>query len=98
MDALTRFMRKVDFVDSGCWEWTGSDSGNGRGGGYGRFWANGTTNAAHRWIYEKFFGRIPKSKELDHKCENRKCVHPLHTIAVTHKVNCKRRDRKDKKC
>jgi hypothetical protein len=74
-----------------CHIFTGSDSGNGRGGGYGRLRLDGGTVAAHiaNWVNEK--GIIPSKKQLDHLCENRKCIAIDHMELVTHKQNQRRK-------
>ena len=95
MKNLRRFMNKVEFQEDGCWRWTGGLSGNGRGGGYGRFWAYGTMIAAHRYIYELMFGKLPKKKQVDHTCEFRACVNPAHLEACSNKENCQRRDKRN---
>lgn len=82
---------------SGCWIWTGPTSGEGRGGGYGRFYCDGGTFATHivMWIVEN--GPIPRRKQLDHDCKpipNRLCCNPEHLKLVTHKQNQKLRDKR----
>ena len=84
---------KVDPV-TGCWEWQGSHSGNGRGGSYPRMNLDGQTVAVHRVMFTNFFGYIPGKKQIDHVCRNRPCVNPNHLELVTHKQNQRRR-RKD---
>ena len=97
---IARILAKIDsrcvWVDRGyetaCHEWTGPDSGEGRGGGYGRFSCDGGTMAVHvaSWVCQN--GPIPPRKTLDHKCRNRRCRRDDHLELVTHKQNCKRRD------
>lgn len=76
-----------------CWIWQGSDSGNGKGGGYPRMKLNGSTVAVHRVMYGFWYGPIPPKKQIDHKCRNRMCINPLHLEMVTHKENQRRRDK-----
>lgn len=81
---------------TGCWIWTGPDSGkNGRGRGYPRMNLNGQTVAVHLVMWTNEHGFIPGKKQLDHKCRNRLCVNPdpEHTELVTHKENMRRRDK-----
>lgn len=74
-----------------CWEWQGPNSGNGRGGGYGRMCLDGQTVAVHLVSYTHFYGYIPSKKQVDHICNNRICCNPAHLELVTHKQNQKRR-------
>src|ERR1700744_3041457 len=45
---------------------------------------------AHRSMYEKHRGPVPKGLELDHLCRVRACVNPEHLEPVTHFVNMRR--------
>lgn len=80
-----------------CWVWLGrtSGQGNGAGRGYGRMTLGGTTMAVHRVVYTHYFGIILHKKQIDHKCCNRLCCNPDHLEMVTHKQNCKRRDKRN---
>ena len=78
--------------ETGCHIWQGSDSGNGRGGGYPRMCLNGQTVAVHRVMYTHVHGYIPGKKQIDHLCRNRMCVNPNHLEMVTHRENQRRRD------
>ncbi|MCG7524917.1 HNH endonuclease [Streptomyces sp. OfavH-34-F] len=55
--------------------------------GYGRFWADGRTHAAHRWGFEQTHGPIPPGLELDHLCSVRRCVADDHLDPVDHRTN-----------
>lgn len=81
--------------ETGCWNWTGPDSGDGRGGGYPRMCLDGQTVAVHRVMFTNEHGFIPGKKQIDHKCRNRLCVnpHPDHLEMVTHRENQKRKKR-----
>jgi hypothetical protein len=72
---------------TGCWLWNGPTSGNGRGGGYGRVSINDTTCAVHIVSYTHFYGYLPASRQVDHKCNNRRCWNPDHLQLVTHRRN-----------
>lgn len=74
-----------------CWVWQGSDSGTGRGGGYGRMSLDGQTVAVHLVVFTHFNGFIPGKKQVDHTCRNRRCCNPAHLELVTHKQNQIRR-------
>ncbi|MDE3797633.1 HNH endonuclease [Sinorhizobium meliloti] len=85
---------RIDPV-TGCWEWTGPDSGKaGRGKGYPRMSLDGQTVAVHIAMWTNEHGYIPGKKELDHACRNRLCVRPEmdHVEMVTRKENAKRRE------
>jgi hypothetical protein len=77
-----------------CWNWKRGNSGNGRGGGYGRMSLGGQTVAAHRVAYTLWHGYIPSKKQIDHRCKNRACCNPEHLELVTYKENQRRRDKK----
>ena len=73
---------------SGCWIYMGH-----RSNGYGKLrigGRKGTTQWAHRVMYEELIGPIPKGLQLDHLCRNRVCVRPSHLEPVTNKVNASR--------
>jgi hypothetical protein len=80
--------------DTGCWNWQGGTSGDGRGGGYGRMRVDGATMAVHRVMYIIENGPVPRQKQIDHICSNRACCNPDHLEMVTHKQNQKRRDKR----
>ncbi len=72
---------------TGCWNWTGPTSGNGRGGGYGRMSLNDRTVATHLVVYTHYYGYIPGNREVDHICKNRLCCNPDHLRLVTRSKN-----------
>lgn len=71
------FLRQVDFGtgNESCWLWTG-----GSRKGYGRY---NTGQPAHRVSYQLFIGTIPHGLTIDHLCENKMCVNPLHLEPVS---------------
>jgi len=73
--------------NSGCWLWVGSDS-NERG--YGTLFVKGKAMKAHRFSYEREYGKIPDGLVIDHLCKTPSCVNPAHLEAVTQKVNMQR--------
>lgn len=69
----------------GCWGWSGTHNQYGypvfRGGHAAR------NRAAHRIIFEYYYGPLDASLQVDHMCGNRGCVRPDHLRAVTPKQN-----------
>lgn len=75
-----RFWRKVKFMPSGCWEWQASRTKH----GYGRIRANGRTQNAARWVYERTVGDLPSPAiVVRHTCDNPSCVRVAHLIHGT---------------
>jgi hypothetical protein len=92
-----RILARIEIdIDTGCWIWTGPDSGTGRGGGYGRMSIDGGTMAVHivMWIIRN--GPIPPRKQIDHECSRRKCCNPEHLMMVTHLKNQRLRAKRAK--
>lgn len=87
-----RFWSKVTKTD-GCWLW---DAQTVRG--YGRFWFDGKSRAAHVLAWVAANGPVPDGMDLDHRCHSkacrlgeqcphRRCVRPDHLLPVTGAVN-----------
>ena len=89
---IGKIMARVEInEETGCWEWQGPTSGDGRGGGYGRMCLDGQTVAVHLVAYAHYHGYIPGKKQVDHLCENRLCCNPNHLELVTHLEKQRRR-------
>jgi hypothetical protein len=93
--AIIKFLEKVRlsentfFEGTPCWEWSGSLFPK---TGYGQFgYPEGNTGIAHRASYMIFIGDIPGGQEIDHGCNNRRCVSPLHLQTMRHVDNIKRK-------
>lgn len=85
---MNRFWSKVDRDSDGCWEWKASLRGGGGGQSlYGAFRDGGKIVYAHRFSWSLVNGEIPEGKELDHLCENARCVNPSHLQLVSRKEN-----------
>jgi len=76
---------KIDPV-SECWNWTGYILPE----GYAQFnlsvkegWVR-----AHRKSFELFYGEIPEGAHVLHRCNNKKCVNPLHLYAGSNADIC----------
>ena len=83
-----RIFSKVSIdPDTNCWNWTG-----GLSDGYGRIYWRGFRYKAHRLFYFWKHKNLPKwedkkSLEIDHLCNNRKCVNPDHLHLTTPRIN-----------
>lgn len=81
-----RLISRINISSGGCWLWTGSVLNT----GYGQIYYRGKTRTAHRLFYEEFLGPVEKDLVLDHLCEIKLCVNPLHLEPVTVGENCLR--------
>lgn len=84
-----RIMDKIAMCPmSGCWLWTGADSGD----GYGKVWFHGRSRYVHRVVYEQTVDSLAPGIVLDHLCRVRACCNPIHLEPVTVLVNTLRGD------
>jgi hypothetical protein len=83
---------RVD-AGTGCWNWTGGKYG----GGYGMFWFEGRHQPAHRVAYRLFVGPFCETLQLNHQCDNRACVNPLHVRIGTQSQNMREAHRRVRK-
>lgn len=83
-----RFWSKVaQGPDTKCWPWLGAKFKRSKGSGpYGRTWANGKGQLAHRVAFAKANGIWPKGV-VRHTCNNPICCNPAHLIDGTYLEN-----------
>lgn len=80
-----------DILDESiCWEWKGCKDKN----GYGMINHNGKTLKAHRISYEIYYAVPLGALHCLHKCDNPKCINPLHLFSGTNLDNVKDKIRK----
>lgn len=80
---IGRFLKKIQVLDNGCWQWTGGKNLK----NYGRFTYAGRLQPSHRFAYFYFYNEIDETLTIDHLCKNHSCVNPLHLEQVTIREN-----------
>lgn len=57
------------------------------GNGYSTISLGGVHYAGHRLVYMLAYGPIPQGSVVRHKCDNTRCINPLHLELGTHTDN-----------
>jgi len=82
----------MPITETGCVIWLGLVTS----GGYGRVAVNREYVLAHRYFYEKRFGKIPDGLCACHKCDTPSCINPDHIFLGTAKDNAEDKVRKNR--
>ena len=70
---IARVLRKVEFMDSGCWEWRGTQTHK-----HGQIRNGANVEYTHRYILTLIGVPLTKADVVCHICDNPICVNPEH--------------------
>lgn len=70
--------------ENGCWICTSHKPNS---SGYPGIRRNGLNLKVHRYMYEKYNGKIPKELHVLHKCDTPMCINPEHLFLGTNADN-----------
>lgn len=82
---IQEYLDAIVAKTDGCWLWNGSRTVE----GYGVLHLKKQMIPAHRFMYERHVGPIPKGLLIRHKCDNPPCVNPAHLDLGTVRDNAK---------
>ena len=70
---VARVLRKVEFMDSGCWEWRGAITNK-----HSQIRSGDKVEYAHRYILKLIGVPLTRKDVVCHLCDNPMCVNPDH--------------------
>lgn len=94
---ITRIFSKIQisatsfYANTPCWEWIAGRNSC----GYGSIRLRGPCRQVHRVMYAWLVSPLPNgisktTVQIDHLCNNRRCINPVHLQAVLPKINSAR--------
>jgi hypothetical protein len=93
IELLRGWEHRVKIIpETGCWIWLGAKQKN----GYGKLSIRYSRDlvchhVAHKYFYEKKYGKVPPGLQLDHIiCDTKICCNPDHVKPVTQWENTRR--------
>lgn len=87
-----RFRGRFNVTPSGCFELVGNQDKD----GYGHLSYRNKSIAAHRLSWILRYGEIPFGLQVCHKCDNPKCINPMHLFLGTTQDNTSDRHNKER--
>lgn len=79
---IVRVLRKVEFTQSGCWQWRGTTSGK-----YAQIRVGKNVDYAHRYILVLMGVPLNKKDVVRHLCDNPLCINPEHLSVGNTTIN-----------